>query len=499
LAHYLRARALCAFVRLKDESGQSLVLALVITASLMITTTGIIQYTTANEVAYGRDREAQRALNIAEAGLNNGMGTAVTTDPTDGTAIGTTLGPNYYTIDGAPTSGSTRPYWTATKTADKTWVITATGFSPSGAVSRQLQTTVYDSAITVTTQPQSPVYNYGFFIAGNSGCTNVGGSTDIQVGIWINNDLCTNGGAGISEPGAGNTLSVYIGGQFQQKGSAKIGSSAAPLQSVTIVKGCVNSNKVAICSNSSKSAVYANSYSSTPGTLVKPTINAASIYSSGMWSAPVCTTGSFTFDNDSTRNLSVGNANLFGGSYDCKVYDQTGTTLIGRLAYSSSTKTLTIAGTIFIDGNISWSSGGSNNVSYTGDGTIYLDGSFSSSGNELCGPPAAPGNGTCTGNGSSWDPTQGKLMIAAINAANASPGFNLSGSGELDIFAYTNGAFSESGGGQVTGPVLADSAAITGSPKIKVPTVAPSGAPGAAQTVTSHNWKFVAGGWRELK
>jgi hypothetical protein len=496
MTHILRARAARTFMQLKDESGQALVLALVVTGALMISTTGIIQYTTSNETAFSRDIQAQRALQISEAGLNNGMSTAINSDPTNGVAIGTVLGPNYYAVDGAQTSGSARPYWTATKTADKTWVITATGFSPSGTVSRQLQTTVYDNVTQTVTAAQTPAYTYGLYVASNSGCTTLSGGSNITSPVYVNNDLCTAGGAGIAEPGVGNTLDIYVGGQYRNGGGSMIGNPLIKVKSATIVGGCGS----AICSNSVASGVYANSYSSTPQSVPKPTPVAGSIYSSGMWNAPVCTTGSFTFDNDTSRNLSLGTINnLFGSSFDCKVYDQTGTTLIGRLAFSTATKTLTISGTIFIDGSISLSSATANNVSYTGSGTIYLDGTFSSSGNELCGPPAAPGNGNCTGNLSSWDATQGELMIAALNANNATTGFSISGGGELDILAFTNGKYSATGGSMVTSEVIADTVTMSGSAKVKVPPAPPPGAPGTVTTQGSNTWKVVTGGWRQLK
>ena len=61
-----------------------------------------------------------------------------------------------------------------------------------------------------------------------------------------------------------------------------------------------------ICSNSAQSKVYANSYISTAQSLTKPPLDAAGTYAGGDWNHPVCSTGSFTFDGNGTRDSSVG-------------------------------------------------------------------------------------------------------------------------------------------------------------------------------------------------
>ena len=96
-------------------------------------------------------------------------------------------------------------------------------------------------------------------------------------------------------------------------GPSQIGTSAAKIAQADIVGGCTVNGNAKICSNSAQSKVYANSYISTAQSLTKPAINAASTYAGGDWNHPVCSTGSFTFDGNGTRDSSVGSITLLPG------------------------------------------------------------------------------------------------------------------------------------------------------------------------------------------
>ena len=81
------------------------------------------------------------------------------------------------------------------------------------------------------------------------------------------------------------------------------------------------------------------------------------------------------------------------------------TTSSGELAWNNTTKTLTVSGTIYIDGSAKISNGALN--SYNGMGTIYLSGTFLSTGS-LC---ASISGTNC--NFASWNPDFDMLMIVA--------------------------------------------------------------------------------------
>ena len=545
------------------EDGIALILSILVMGVLTIATTATITAVTSNERAFGRDRQTNRALNIAEAGLNAAVSTLKTSSATI-----TSLPPASGTVDQGAWS------YSATRTQDPDnpnlyyWTVTSTGTSPDGNVTRIVSTKVSETITsgsqtqTITT-PASEAYGYGLFLGdanadctpGQSGGNTLGGSSGVTVDVYIKGSLCVSGNSSpfILEPtGSQGTVSVYVGGQFKSKSnSSPIGTSTAKLKSVTVVGGCIDSNhSVSVaCSkqgnplNNTKSAsygsgVWANSYSSTQHDIAKPTADGVTWYSAAApGPATGCGAGStypstwtqtsayFTqhfFDNDTTRNSSVGTVHMLelvdrssgaGGtahnSFDCRWYDSDGN-LVGQLKWTypsscgaapaSGTADLTINGTVFIDGNLSIDS--CDYAVYQGRGTIYVNGTVTfANGAKVCALPIS-GN-PCLGN---FDPSQNLLEIVAVNAGNANPGFALSGAATYEGISYTNGVFNGGNGASVNGPVIADTATMSGNAKLRSTVDPPPGAPGAASTTTTTtqgpdqaSWSGVPGSWQQLK
>ena len=170
---------------------------------------------------------------------------------------------------------------------------------------------------------------------------------------------------------------------------------------------------------------------------------------------------------------------LFSGSnFNCTVKDSAGN-LVGSLAWDNPTKTLTINGTIFIDGDINAPSG---TLNYKGNGTIYGNGSLNGGGNfsgtNICGPPVTPlvasGYG-CPGhwNYPTTDPPAagtGSLEFVFINPNNVSTPVNLQGSGhEWDATLFVVKGFTSNGGTTILGPILADGGSMAGNVGLNVP------------------------------
>jgi hypothetical protein len=454
------------------EDGSTLVLAMLVLSALSISTFALIGYARASENGFNRERQAVRSFDIAEAGVHYAFGDLVVRDPNDAVAVGTSIGssavPIVVTVD-----RGTASYW-ATKTAKSTWTVQSVGRSPDGRVTRQV------SRQLQATNVATPAWNYGFYVAATSGCTNQVGTTDIKVPVWIGNDYCTSGSSGISEPGSGNTLDIYIGGRFVQGGASTIGKGTAPIRTAQIRGGCPNAGG-GLCT-AGNSRVFAHTYSSAASNVAKPEDGGAALYSAGNWRNPVCTTGTFTFENDATRNTSLGSVDLLNGpSFSCTVYDSTGLKTIGALAWDTFFRRLSIRGAVFIDGSLSTSS----SAEYVGDGTIYFNGSASISGT-LCGPPSTANGNSCTG---SWDKSKGQLTIAALNG-----GLTMGGNGWADVNAYINGAYSSSGGAVVTGQVVTDTATLSGNSRAVQATTAPPAAPGVVTT-----WATLGGTWQQLQ
>ncbi len=136
-----------------------------------------------------------------------------------------------------------------------------------------------------------------------------------------------------------------------------------------------------------------------------------------------CTTSTGTpptFDNDTTMNDSVLTTfNLTPStSYSC-------TTPQGQLSYNATTQVLTIAGTVFIDGNVTMTTSGNTPVTYTGTGSggactnngdcqsvLYASGDISVNSEKLC---AVVSGNNCDWN--NWNPNK-KILIFASNGPN---------------------------------------------------------------------------------
>jgi len=271
--------------------------------------------------------------------------------------------------------------------------------------------------------------------------------------------------------------------------------------------------------------VYAATYSSTQISIPKPTIDTnwytnakpgpvtgcndsptdpaqVSTYPSGYTAAQF---KAALFDNDSTRNTSLGTIDpmtKFGtSSWDCRYYDSSGN-LIGRLAWTyGNPGALAIFGTVWIDANLSFT--GSYGI-VTGRGTIYANGTVAFSGQaKLCETPSS--GSACLGN---YDSTQNLLVLVANNAANTNPGFSLTGNSSVvyEGVAFTNGVLSNSGQANLFGPLLADTATMAGNGNTRTIVDPPDGAPGAQSTTTSTTsapdtvaWAGVPGSWQQLK
>ena len=510
-----------------SESGQALIIALVVMLALSISIAGIYSYLTSNEGSFNRDGQSVRALAVAEAGLNNGLATVTKNDPSNLASAGTTYGPTTVHLDNGKFTYSAvkQQAPNCPNSLPTCWVINSTGTSPTSQSTHQLQQTVGWITKTTTTEiDETPAYGYGLFISnqpGDANCFVLSGAVTVSANVWFNGSFCPNGGASLT-PAAGmdNKYSVYIGGNYLGKNNTNIGTVATKFAQANIVGICKKQNTVETCSDSANSHVYAYPpYLTGTSPLQKPDVNAQQVYTYGNglgvagdptvdWNAPACSSGSFTFDDNTTMDDSLSETTLFSGSsFNCTILDTAGNT-VGTLIWNNGTKTLTVNGTIFIDGDINLPSG---TVNYQGDGTIYVNGSLAGGGNvsgtSICGPTltAAPENG-CPG---PWNfPTTtpapagtGTLEFVFINPNNVSTPVNLQGSGhEWQVTLYVVKGFTSNGGTAILGPVLADGGSMAGNTGLDVPPVPPVNAPTKKLVpATVASWGVTPGNWKQVK
>ena len=513
-----------------SEDGIALILSVIVMLVLTITVAGTITAVTANEHAFGRDRQTNRALNIAEGGLNAGLA-AVKALP----ATATSLSPASGTTDNGSWSYSVTRAQDSTNPDLYYWTITSTGVSPDGNVSRivsnQIAETVTHNSTTTTT-PVSPVLRVWLLPRRSRlGLRHARRREFVRWERHLEREYLRQRVAlrpGQRSHARANGLLRHAHPlrrkEVQLLGNPPtIGTSAAKINLATVVGGCIDkSNHAVTCSSSANSHIYANNYSSTQADQSKPTIDTAwytnakpgpttgcnndpthpgnTAYMSSYPSGYDATTfKNAVFDNDAVRNTSLGTVDLLSfGRFDCRYYASDGT-LVGRLAWTpGSPGALQIAGTVFIDGNLTAS--GTEYAVYQGRGNIYVNGTVSFSGQaNIC---ATPSSGSpCQG---VYAPNSNLLELVAVNAGNAPSSFSLTGQETFEGVAFMNGVFNEAGNGSIHGAVIADTASVAGNGSVPNGIIPPDGAPGAAGTTSTSGpdtaaFADVPGSWKQLK
>jgi hypothetical protein len=192
-------------------------------------------------------------------------------------------------------------------------------------------------------------------------------------------------------------------------------------------------------------------------------------------------TGAPLFDRagSTTLNHDASTADLTPNStYDCKVI-RSGVT-VGELAWNNTTKVLTVAGTVFFDGDIKTSQSLVFN-SGTPGATIWTSGQITiGGGKDFCG--LAKAGGGCDFD--NWSPqTNALALISSKHPVGATYSttnvLTMSGGSQVQGLFYVDGPFTASGGALVQGSVIANTITLTGGTGSPSPGIIdlPEGAP----------------------
>jgi Tfp pilus assembly protein PilX len=516
-------------LRLSDERGIALVIALMMMTVLTIVGTTAVVYTTQGEHESRYSKAKSYAYVMAENGLNSAM--AVLRNPPDPlTGIGNNaLDPNVfcglagktYSPPGSCTirddyDGGYVVWSGSLNTATATWTITSTGHvvNPTRNSSDALRTLTVNVAVHPTlTQPlNTPVWNYIYSTKGPSApptCDmDLGQSVNIASPLYVEGNLCLHNSASITK----GPLVVKGRLILDSKQQNYVGTSQTRLSDAHILNGCQvpkNGTVDTPCKNNGADNVWATTLDSTsPTGLAPPTPNYDNWYlngSPGPYSP--CTTVSGTpptFDSpvstdpsatDATKltfkNANVGTQNLTPAtSYTCK-------TAAGELSWNATSKVLTIKGTVFVDGSLYVNNGSVN--TYTGQGVIYMTGTLLIKSSSLCG---AVYNGACDlrtyqqSPQQGWDPNTTLIcFVASGNGGQVPTGDSIQlVSATLQGAAYaTNGleldTTSNVDGPLVGAPVMLGQSVTTSFPSITiVPNGMPSNPTAYAQAETPTNY-----------
>lgn len=431
--------------RVSDESGFALVLALAIVVALGASVSSVTYFATANFHSANQSKSAQSALSLAEAGLNLAYSTL---ENASNPGMASALSPT--PVADVPMPGGFSSYFGTYDETNKTWTLTGVGKAVDTNHPGQLTVRYVHGRATVGTatvgSKNNAVWNY-VYADSTSTCTTIGNSVNVNVPFYVKGNLCMANSAIVT------SYALQVGGTVTMTSSQNsIGSAASPLHEAHIGGGCSTDGVHYVSPCTASQRVWAGTLDSSPIPLSKPPVDMAGTAGSApLGPAHGCTVGSVPwggFDNDAnSQNVSLGTINLVpkGTTYDCKALDASGN-VVAELGWDGST--LTIAGTIYLDANLSF--GQQNHVVYQGKATIFASGSISvGQQTTICGVADC---------GTGWDVSKNLLAWVAGQqcAANGSEtdGMSVQNYSTFQGAIYTVCDYREGNNATVWGPIV---------------------------------------------
>ena len=417
--------------RMAREEGFALVLALGMTVVLSMTAVTVIESSSSNARQSNFSKGRMGAYSLAEAGLNNAV--SVLNGPNTNALQQSALPSTEATASQKVYADGTSKWWGVL--TGGTWLLHGLGLvrntTAPGAPDLRREITVTVDVIASLTQPLNTT-QWDYVMSTGTGNTcdqtiaaggNTGQPARVLSRLYVMGNLCLGssaGGRAYVEAGP-----VLVKGKIwinDDNGESRVGASGAPVNELHVGAGCKFMAAVvhSPCLQGAGASGFDNVWASTIDTVV-PNVTAPVADWDGWYAnanpgpmhACTTTTGSPPqFDNNTTRNYSVYNSSTTAfdltpaASYSCTVTDPYNNVL-GKLDWNASTKLLTIAGTVFIDGAAKMVNGALNQ--YNGQGTIYLSGTFYMSANtKMCGSVSGPDCAFST-----WNPNTEMLAIVA--------------------------------------------------------------------------------------
>jgi hypothetical protein len=415
------------------EDGVALVLSLGLCVVLAVVGTTTIAYTSSNQRSSHHSKAERTTQALAEAGLHYAYSTLYNSPtPTMSGAVPSR------TIE---VNGGTITY--SGVLAGETWTLSGVAHLPNPTGSAELVRAVRGKVAVGSAQQGSSnnaVWNY-VYADSLASCTTLANSVNINVPMYVRGNLCLENSASYT----GDALRV--GGTVQLQNSSTIGYSGDKVPEIHIGGGCRLGTSGPFTSPCGPSqSVYGDVVDANAGNLTKPPVDLAGWYQNAQ-PGPMhgCTSGSFPggFDNDTTLNRSRDVVNLVPATaYDCTV--TSGGEVVGRIAWNPSTKALTIAGTIFFDGDIEFTN--SAEAFYSGRATIYTSGKITMrNSTKVCGAASCD-----TG----WNATQNLLAFVAGSSTDE-VGILLENSTTFQGAFYAVNDYSEGNSSKIWGPIIA--------------------------------------------
>ena len=463
-----------------DERGQSLVLALLVLTFLAVSLGTVMFFTAGNQRNANYQKTAQIATSLAEAGVNNAVSVLANPNNSCCLEVDPTVDPAHAVLPGPAATPQSQIYngnkvqwWGRLDTkadGSKVWTVFGRASVPNPAGPSGSQVVKLVSAQVRVNAPPSNNFRVGVWntvyspFGPTSGCdTTIGQGINIAVPVYVGGNLCMGQNATISKP-------VYVGGYlFFQNKQSQIGCAVtngngcqtpAPVTSAHVGGYCQVSSggQVNPCKSEPVPGNQPNTniwVAGAPTSLTGPAadlvgVSAPDICWDGNQGAAACSTntpagGWYTFASPGPLNPcgtvlpgqtitpafdSTVPGNGWNDSLQSTVFNLTPATSYmcknpgqGELSWDASTRTLTVAGTIFFDGSITATTSGNAPITYKGWGSggactqtgdcqsvIYASGDISINSEKLCAVLNAQQT-DCNWN--NWDPNAKMLIFAS--------------------------------------------------------------------------------------
>jgi hypothetical protein len=450
---------------LRDERGIALVMAMGVLLVISVSLVGVIYFTSANARTSNYSKSAQSAVAIAEAGINNAL--AAITDPANAgsldnpTWLGSSSQPFTSTYPGGTVSwygefrwaDDTHPFWLVTATAT---VRNPTG--PSAAPIRRTLTMKVPLKPPPQVAEAADIWNWIYTNRTGYTCDmTVDQAVALASPLFVKGNLCLKSTAWVSNG------PLIVGGNLTLVNPQNsVGTSSQPLTNAVRIGGwCQYKNFAAVspCAKESHTPatnVFATNFSNSPSDykITLPPVwwwrNESPDGEEGWYEKASpgprfpCDTVTGTPPTFEVAGDTLMNANVPGvfdlappaSSYTC-------ITRRGQLSWNNVTRTLTLRGTIFIDGSavIQNNSGpiryvqmpactvppAPGDTSCSAGAVLYLAGTMMIKNSVVCGGALnAPGNDcdmstAAAGQPLPWDPNINLFVVAAHGQGGQCP------------------------------------------------------------------------------
>jgi hypothetical protein len=409
--------------QLRREDGVALLMALGTLMVLTISGTTMIVYSSSNARTSAISKTDAASFSLSEAAFANAM--SILSNPANDSLDPRTLPSSEATATSMAYETGTAKWYGVLDRGERVWTVTALGLhnnptGPTSAPVRRKLTAKIPVYPVYTQSTENPAWNWIYSRrTGNTCDMTVNNAINGSSRLYVAGNLCVHNGATIT-----NGPLIVRGNLDLTHKDARIGAATSMSTRVeTYVGGncrfqsgawaipCTGDQDARKVFSKRDPPSFNVGVSNDPDFIAEPVANFAHWYEHGIpGPTQSCTTTSGTppaFDtNYPVRDGSAPTFELTpASSYTCRVGPADLPS--GELAWDAATKTLKVAGTVYIDGSIRTTNGQVN--TYEGRGSIYVSGTFVvDSGTKLC---ASVSGSSCSF--STWDPNTEMLTIAA--------------------------------------------------------------------------------------